>query len=203
MSAAKPRPRTKPPEARRDELMTAALDLFLEQGVGPTTIEQITSGADVAKGTFYLHFSSKEDLLAALGQRFARELLARIEGEISKQADEDWVGKLSAWARAGVGGYLDSIRLHDIAFHEHRPPTRQGMVDNSIINHLRDLLQAGGRAGVWSVEDPHFTAVFLFSGLHGVVDEAHIKGSPIDRDRLADGLEQLCFRTVGLTRNDP
>ena len=52
------RPRTKPPQQRRDELMDAAQRLFLKQGVGPTTIDQITSGADVAKGTFYLHFSS-------------------------------------------------------------------------------------------------------------------------------------------------
>jgi AcrR family transcriptional regulator len=36
--------------------MDSALRLFLEQGVAPTTIEQITAGASVAKGTFYLHF---------------------------------------------------------------------------------------------------------------------------------------------------
>lgn len=69
--AAKLRPRTKPPEARLDELMTSAQRLFLKHGVGSTTIEQITSGAEVAKGTFYLYFSSKEDVLEALRERFA------------------------------------------------------------------------------------------------------------------------------------
>ena len=78
-AASKFRPRTKPPAERRDELMNAARRLFLKQGVAPTTIEQITSGADVAKGTFYLYFSSKEDVLAALGERFAQELLATIK----------------------------------------------------------------------------------------------------------------------------
>ena len=58
-TATRLRPRTKAPEERRDELMNAAQRLFLEQGVATTTIEQITMGADVAKGTFYLHFSSK------------------------------------------------------------------------------------------------------------------------------------------------
>ena len=45
MAATKVRPRTKPPETRRTELMDAAQRLFLEHGVGPTTIEQITAGA--------------------------------------------------------------------------------------------------------------------------------------------------------------
>src|ERR1035441_10143564 len=78
-----PRPRTKPPEERRDELMKAARRLFLEQGVGATTIEQITSRADVAKGTFYLYFSSKEQVLAALGGRYGGEPLVKIKAAIA------------------------------------------------------------------------------------------------------------------------
>jgi AcrR family transcriptional regulator len=108
------RPRTKPPGERRDDLMNAAERLFLEQGVGPTTIEQITSGADVAKGTFYLYFSSKDDVLAALGERFAQELLAKIEAAVAAGQKEDWKGRLATWAAASVTGHLESIRLHDI-----------------------------------------------------------------------------------------
>ena len=80
--------------------MNAAQRLFLEQGVGPTTIERITSGAEVAKGTFYLYFSSKEDILAALGERFSQELLARIKTAVAAKPADDWKGKLETWARA-------------------------------------------------------------------------------------------------------
>jgi AcrR family transcriptional regulator len=198
-NATKPRPRTKPPEERRDELMNAALRLFLKRGVGPTTIEQITSGADVAKGTFYLYFSSKEDLLAALGQRFAQELLASIKAAIAAKPNQDWKGKLATWARASVAGYLDSIRLHDVVFAgSHRPPTRKGLVDNIIIDHLRELLQSGAAAGAWAIDDPRSTAVFLFSGLHGLVDDASNKQKRVHRSRLARRLEQLSLRAVGL-----
>jgi AcrR family transcriptional regulator len=193
------RPRTKPPEERRDELMNAGLRLFLKQGVGPTTIEQITSGADVAKGTFYLYFSSKEELLAALRQRFAQELLAGIKAAIAAKPPEDWKGKLATWARAGVAGYLDSIRLHDLVFSgSHRPPTRKGLVDNIIIDHLCVLLQSGAAAGAWTIDDPRSTAVFLFSGLHGLVDDASIQEKRVNQSRLAQRLEQLSLRAVGL-----
>ena len=200
--ASKSRPRTKPPEQRRDELMNAAQRLFLEHGVGSTTIEQITDGANVAKGTFYLHFSSKEAILAALGDRFAQQLLTKIKAAIAEKKADDWKGKLSTWAAAGVAGYLDSIQLHDILFYgSSHAPTREGMVDNIVIDHLMELLKAGIDAGAWSIDDPRFTAVFLFSGLHGVVDDAYNKERRVNRNGLTNKLERLCLRAVGLSRN--
>ncbi len=197
-AAAKSRPRTKPAEERRDELMNAAQRLFLEQGADHTTIEQITAGADVAKGTFYLHFSSKEDLLAALGERYARTRLTQIKTAIAAIPAEDWKGKLAMWANSSVAGYIDTIRLHDALFYGFRPPTREGLVDNVTIDYLGALLQAGVAAGAWSIDDPRFTAVFLFSGVHGVVDDAYTKEKRVNRGRLARRLERLAFRAVGL-----
>jgi AcrR family transcriptional regulator len=194
----KSRPRTKPPEERRDELMNAAQRLFLKQGVPETTIEQITSGADVAKGTFYLYFSSKEDILAALGDRFGQKHLEGIKAAIAKKPQDNWQKKLATWANACFTGYLDSIQLHDIVFYGPRPRRREGLVDNAVIDHLSDLLQFGMEARAWSIEDARFTAVFLFSGLHAVVDDAYIKEKRINRSRLAQKVEQLLFRAVGL-----
>jgi AcrR family transcriptional regulator len=199
-SKSKSRPRTKPPEERREELMNAAQRLFLKRGMGPTTIEQITTGAAVAKGTFYLYFSSKEDVLAALRARFAQELLARIKGALAQNREDDWKGTLATWAEAGVAGYLDSIQLHDILFYgTPRPPARKGLVKNAIIDHLAGMLQAGAAVGAWSVDDPQFTAIFLFNGLHSAVDYAQASEKRVNRTRLAQRLQHLCLRAVGLT----
>ncbi len=193
------RPRTKPPEERREELMNAAQRLFLKHGVGPVTIEQITRAADVAKGTFYLYFSSKEDVLAALSDRFAVDLLAKTNAEVRKQPNSDWKKKLSAWVQACANGYLDSIELHDILFYGSRPATREGLVDNIVIDRLAALLQEGISAKAWQIDDSRFTAVFLFSGLHSVVDDAYGKEKRANRVRLAQRLEKICFRAVGWT----
>jgi AcrR family transcriptional regulator len=48
------------------KLLNAALHLFSTNGVDPTSVEEITDHADVGKGTFYRHFSGKEDLLDEL-----------------------------------------------------------------------------------------------------------------------------------------
>ncbi len=200
-NARKSRPRTKPPEERRDDILDAAQRIFLEQGVGLTTIEHITSGADVAKGTFYLYFKSKDDLRAALGERFGRNHLTRIKTAVSKRPAEDWRGKLAAWVAASVGFYLDSIQLHDVLFYEGRSPTREGLVDNVVIDYLAEILSAGAVARAWPIDDPRSAAVFVFSGIHGVVDDVYSKEKRVNRIRLVQRLEQLCFGAVGIARD--
>jgi AcrR family transcriptional regulator len=196
-TASESRPRTKPPEERRDELMKAAQRLFLKHGVAATTIEQITSAADVAKGTFYLYFKSKEDICAALGDRFAAQLLASIQSAVARKAPDDWRGRLERWTAAAASGYLDSIQLHDILFYA-QPPTRAGLVDNILIDDLALLLEAGAHARAWAVDDPRFAAVFLFSGLHAAVDDAFLREKQVNRSRLARRIERLCLRAAGL-----
>jgi AcrR family transcriptional regulator len=197
--ASQARPRTKPPEERRDELMNAAQKLFVEHGVGQTTIEQITAAADVAKGTFYLYFSSKEDVLAGLRQRYVQGLLAGIKSAVDATPEGDWRRKLATWAKASIAGYFDGILLHDIVFYESRPTGRRGLVDNVIINHLSQLLEAGMAAGAWSIDDPGFTAVFLFNGFHGIADDASGRDKRVARNLLTAKLQQACFRAVGLS----
>ena len=199
MPAKKPaRPRTKPAEERRGDLLDAAQRLFLEQGVGPTTIEQITDGADVAKGTFYLYFKSKEDLRSALGERFSQQHLAHVKAEVAKRPNEDWRGKLAAWAASNVSFYLDAIRLHDVLFYEERSPTREGLVENPTIDYLEEILRGGLADQAWMVEDPRLVAVFIFSGTHGVVDDAFNKERRVNRARLVEKLERLYCAAVGL-----
>jgi len=191
--------RTKPPEERRADLMDAALRLFLDQGVATTTIEQITEGASVAKGTFYLHFSSKDDVLIALRERFVQGLLDAVETAVSKRPEKDWRGRLEAWATAIIEAHFDLIGLHDIVFHEFTPHSRAEHNDNVLTNHLAGLLDGGTAAGAWRVEDSRFMAVFLFNGFHGIVDDALVLEKRVNRGRLAKKLAAVFFSAVGMS----
>ncbi len=53
-------------DARPQELLDAALALFVEKGFAATRAEEVAQRAGVAKGTLYLYFSSKEELLQAV-----------------------------------------------------------------------------------------------------------------------------------------
>ncbi|MFC5605634.1 TetR/AcrR family transcriptional regulator [Variovorax soli] len=53
-------------EARPGELVQAALDLFVEKGFAATRSEEVAARAGVSKGTLFLYFPSKEELLKAV-----------------------------------------------------------------------------------------------------------------------------------------
>jgi TetR/AcrR family transcriptional regulator, mexJK operon transcriptional repressor len=66
--------------ARRGEVMSAAEDLFLEQGYESTTMEAIAARAGASKATFYKHFGSKEALFAEIVRSRVPEITG-ISGE--------------------------------------------------------------------------------------------------------------------------
>lgn len=53
-------------EARPGELLDAALNLFVEKGFAATRVEEVAALAGVSKGTLFLYFESKEELLKAV-----------------------------------------------------------------------------------------------------------------------------------------
>lgn len=50
-------------EKRKQELLKIAYRMFVSKGYEETSIDEIIAEAHIAKGTYYYHFSSKEELL--------------------------------------------------------------------------------------------------------------------------------------------
>ena len=50
-------------EKRKKELLKIAYDMFLAQGYENTSVDEIIERAQIAKGTYYYHFQSKERML--------------------------------------------------------------------------------------------------------------------------------------------
>jgi len=57
-------------EARRDQILEAALRTFARQGFAETTVDEIAAQAGLGKATLYLYFPSKEILLQKLIGRY-------------------------------------------------------------------------------------------------------------------------------------
>jgi len=75
-------------EARPDEVLDAALELFMEKGFAATRVDDIARRAGLSKGAVYLYFPSKEAVLEGLVRRAiipiadsALEALAHYEGD--------------------------------------------------------------------------------------------------------------------------
>ena len=77
----------KKPEERRAEMVAAATRLFAQQGFVKTSVAEIVSAVDVAKGLFYYYFTTKDDMVKAVVEGYCSYM-----GAIADQiADMDGV----------------------------------------------------------------------------------------------------------------
>jgi AcrR family transcriptional regulator len=99
-------------DARPQELLAAALDLFVSRGYAATRLEDVARRAGVSKGTLYLYFANKEELFKAvvrdaivqpIGE--AETDLAAIEGhsaDLLRTLMMRWWDKVGATSAAGI-----------------------------------------------------------------------------------------------------
>lgn len=188
-------PRTKPAEVRLDELMAAAEKLFLAKGVEATTISEIVEEAQVAKGTFYHYFASKNEMLTALGNRYTARFLERLRNAVDGCPAGDWRARLQTWIRVNVEAYVETFRTHDIVYANHHHHDRSNQDKNAILEQLQDIIERGMAAGAWTTDQPRIVALLIYAGVHGATDDL-IAAQPADCAAFARAVADSCMRML-------
>jgi AcrR family transcriptional regulator len=195
-------PRTKPAAQRRRDLLDAGLAVFVERGVAAATLDHVTQRAGVAKGTFYLHFDSKEHLLAALQADFEQRLVERIDTRVAEAAEAgaDWASRLDTWITAALADYPADRAMHDVLFHHPvlptGEPTRHLRAERDLADSLTDLIEGGIEAGAFTTADPPLTAMLLCSALHLAFDRIWHRDVPYEVNRLSAAVGELFRRAL-------
>lgn len=99
-------PKTRRGRETRAKLLEAAAAEFGERGYHEGAIAEITRRAGVAMGTFYVYFSSKEEIFRALVAHMSHETRGYIAAKVADAPD-----RLSA-ERAGLQAFLEFARQH-------------------------------------------------------------------------------------------
>ncbi|MBT9491517.1 MAG: TetR/AcrR family transcriptional regulator [Paucibacter sp.] len=123
-------PRQRRKEARPQELLAAALTLFVEKGFAATRAEEVAALAGVSKGTLYLYYPSKDELFKAvvrenLSSRIAEaaalaaqhrgsvtELLCHVMGEWWRQVGLGTAGGISKIMMAEARNFPELARFY-------------------------------------------------------------------------------------------
>jgi AcrR family transcriptional regulator len=70
---------------KRARILGAAQRLFLRYGVKRTSIDDVAREAEIAKGTVYLYYASKNDLFAAVAERLCTDILVAARQALLKK----------------------------------------------------------------------------------------------------------------------
>ena len=73
---------------KRERILEVAEELFLTNSIENTSVNQITRQAHVAKGTFYLYFEDKDELVFEIVNRFVDKTIIKA---LEKASTEDWL----------------------------------------------------------------------------------------------------------------
>ena len=196
--------RRRRPEARPDEIMAAALELFAARGFDATRMEDVARAAKVSKGAIYLYFPDKTSLLKSI-------ILTRARGQVGEgaanllSADMDAPEALRRFLGfvAGTVQGTNLPHLLKLVIAESRAHPEIGRFYlESVIFHvmprLEALLSRGMAAGEFRKTDPALTArcivaPMLMAALWKAVFEP-VGAEPLHAPALAEHCADLIIR---------
>lgn len=101
-------------EEKKKNLLEAARILFLQKGFSKTSISEIAQAAKVAKGTFYLYFKDKDELLENLVFQIGRNILTLAYEYTEQRRTEDFTENVILFVDYIItyfSTHKDSLRL--------------------------------------------------------------------------------------------
>ena len=162
--------RRQPPATRRKAILDAAASLLVANGLAGTSVDAVAQRAGIAKGTVYLYFESRSDLLAALRSRYAEGLADRARS-ILEHADPADPGSVTDTFERLAAELLDYVhanqRLYHVLFHE--APGHQEQAREPLRHLVAGLLSQAMDQGALTPTDAGVLAGFLLDGLHGAM----------------------------------
>lgn len=160
----------KKPEERKKEIVETACQLFLSKGYDKTTMRDVMEQLQIAKGTIYHYFKSKDQLLDAV---------------ITQIVDED-LAKMKQLVDGAEGSALDMMEflaLHSANNHDQQTLDNLHQTDNASL-HIRLLgklvttqaliygkfIEQGRREGLFETDHPIECAEFILSSISFLTD---------------------------------
>ena len=163
---------TKPASQRRREILQAALELFRDRGFDATAVQAIAERADVAAGTVYLYFPSKDAILRSLAEEFEVGLVERFAAT-SEQVltEEDASGEIVGYEEV-VDRLVDEFLRYSL---DNRAVAEvlarqlgrlaggrdRELLGGALTNLLADVIRAAEGLGYVHTSDPSMTAYLL------------------------------------------
>jgi AcrR family transcriptional regulator len=173
------------PDARREAIVVAALDVAVHKGLASTTVRDVAGAMGTSSGLIHHYFASMDDVLAAAFERVASQDLELSERSMSAAAspldalrsffatytpaDKDWAFQLwlDAWAEAARRPAVrETSRRLNLAW--------QALLERTI--------RAGVADGTFVCADASGAAWRILSLLDGLALQVVAHGSTVSRE---------------------
>jgi AcrR family transcriptional regulator len=193
-------------EARRVEILEATCEVVIERGFAGTRVADVAKRLGVSNSLIHYHFDSKEALLAAAFEYYARKDLAEMERDIELgqsataqlwrliesyvpegSDDVEWMLWIDAWGEALRNPLMKSISQQ---------------LDEQSIAFLERVLRRGNETGEFRCEQPRISAMRLTAVIDGLAVQFAAHEGVVKRKELMRTLRSLAAFETGLSPDD-
>ena len=174
-------PRRSSRPERADDILASAAKLFEAKGVRAVSIDDIVQGAGIAKGTFYLYFKTKDDLLARLADAVVADMAAA-----AQQAGREAGDALDRFARAVMAmQQVDRSRHYLVdALNHPENSVLHDLTNTALVRQLApvlaEIVELGREEGAFEVEDAQATLEFLLAGQAALLGGGRFNWTPAE-----------------------
>ncbi|MBD3223864.1 MAG: TetR family transcriptional regulator [Caldithrix sp.] len=194
-------PRVIDKEAKKQQIVNAAIQVFARNGIVKTKMIDIADTAGIGKGTIYEYFRSKEEIFVTAFNHIYDGMADRIEVELASITDPALKLKLvieeslralfeehKDFAGIMLEFWAEAIRNND-------ERTLQSIQLDNIYEHYRTILSQiineGIQKGVFKTVDAFSTAAIIIAAMDGIMLQWILAPEVIDVYKSAEALMNL------------
>lgn len=176
-------------DVRRNEILDKAESLFEVKGYNKTTVNDILREVNIAKGTFYYYFKSKEEVLDAVIDRYLEIALERAE-DVKKRTDLAPAEKLIQVILALRMGEPNSGVIEELHSPENALMHQKSIagVVLRLTPIMKEIVNEGIATGDFTTPFPEETIKIMLAAGFTLTDEGMFSFTQEERQRLIQAL---------------
>jgi AcrR family transcriptional regulator len=167
-------PRANVSDERKDQILNAAEQVFTRKGLDQTRMDDIAVETGLSKGTLYLYFKSKDDLIIAILDRIFQSIFKQLEARKNKPLSA--TDAIFQFTEEAIRDYKYMLRLLPIAYEFLALAFRNKTVQKALKEYFRvymgvlvPIIQGGIDSGEFRQVDAQEVAIAAGAIYEGTV----------------------------------
>lgn len=176
--------REKKSEIIRQSILTAAADLFEQNGFENTKVNDIAAKADLSKATFYAYFKSKEVLLDTLLLNLLRNIIRRIKELIDRKMGKEncFIAVCNMFVEVSKKNpvcYNRMLQYFGVPYNDKTPQLYKDILKEAqnLSDTLYHAMKENGLTKLFTTNTPQQAVFYLWISVTGIISIIQKKGA--------------------------
>lgn len=186
-------------ELLRNAILDAASKLFIERGIGGTSIQDIAESLGLTRTAVYYYFKKKEDILQTLTEEVTLSAGRLAEHKAPQDADDpivilhDWVRRYASHILARPTEFRVVDRNETELTDEHGASAQAAR--RAVLTKFRAIIERGVHSGHFRQVDPRVAAFSLIGMCNWTAWWYSAEGA-LTRDQVADTIADMAVHSL-------